>query len=58
VMLEPRDDGLLVKGKPSIEEIENALRQHISKLGDLGIKGAKLGELKKVYLEMEFEEVR
>jgi AbrB family looped-hinge helix DNA binding protein len=56
VSIEPLTEGLLIKGKPSPEEIMNRLNSHLEKIEKLNIKGSKLGELRKVYLEVEFEE--
>ena len=56
ITIEPRDEGILVKRCPTLEETLDALKEHTAKLRDRGIKGPKLGELKKVFLEMEFEE--
>ena len=58
VVMEPEEDGVLIKGRPSIEELEREIQKHLSELKASGIKGPRLGELKKVYLEMEFEEIR
>ncbi|MEM3166843.1 MAG: hypothetical protein QXM67_06985, partial [Candidatus Methanomethylicia archaeon] len=56
VIIEPTIEGILIKGRPSIEEIMDRLKKHIEKIKRIGISGPKLGDLKKVYLEMEFEE--
>jgi AbrB family looped-hinge helix DNA binding protein len=56
VLVEPTNDGLLLKRRPTPEEVLEALRQHIAKLRKAGIKGPRLGELKTTSLEMEFEE--
>ena len=56
VIIEPTTEGILIKGKPSIEEIMDRLKKHIERIKGIGISGPKLGDLKKVYLEMEFEE--
>jgi AbrB family looped-hinge helix DNA binding protein len=56
VLIEPRDEGILVRGRPSREEVLAALERHISKLRSSGVKGPRLGDLKAVCLEMEFEE--
>jgi AbrB family looped-hinge helix DNA binding protein len=56
VVIEPIEEGILLKGRPSPEEIFAMLKQHVAKLKNAGVKGPRLGELKKVCLEMEFEE--
>jgi hypothetical protein len=47
---------LLIRGKPTPKEITNRLKEHLEKIKKMKIKGPRLGELKKVSLEMEFEE--
>ncbi|MGQ9469711.1 MAG: AbrB/MazE/SpoVT family DNA-binding domain-containing protein [Nitrososphaerales archaeon] len=56
VLIEPRDEGILLRGRPSPNEIFTILEQHVSKLRSSGVKGPRLGDLKSVYLEMEFQE--
>ncbi len=56
VMIEPTDEGLLIRGRPSLAETMAGLREHLKKIQDRKVKGPNLGDLKKVYLEMEFEE--
>ena len=56
VVIEPGEEGVLIRGRPSPKEIEQEIERHVSELKAKGIKGPRLGELKKVYLEMEFEE--
>jgi AbrB family looped-hinge helix DNA binding protein len=56
VVMEPEEGGVLIRGRPSPRETEQAIERHISDLKAKGIRGPRLGELKKVYLEMEFEE--
>ena len=56
VVIEPEEDGVLIRGRPSPQETEREIERHLSELKTKGIRGPKLGELKKVYLEMEFEE--
>ena len=56
VAIEPEEDGVLIRGRPSPQETEREIETHLSELKAKGIKGPRLGELKKVYLEMEFEE--
>ncbi len=41
--------------KVSGQETEREIERHLSELKAKGIKGPRLGELKKVYLEMEFK---
>jgi AbrB family looped-hinge helix DNA binding protein len=55
IAMEPRDEGILLKGRPSKEEALLSLRQHASKIRSLHIKGPKFGELKHTYQEMEYE---
>ncbi|MEM3722957.1 MAG: hypothetical protein QW179_00695 [Candidatus Hadarchaeales archaeon] len=45
-----------MRGKPSQEELAEKLREHVNKIRELGLVGPKLGELKTVCLESEFEE--
>ena len=54
VLLEPRDDGLLVRGRPPPAAVLNRLAQHVSKLRRSGVTGPKRGELSATYLELEF----
>jgi len=56
ILAELREEGILLKSRPTPEEILKRLQEHVSKLKKMGIKGPKIGELKKIYLEMEFEE--
>jgi AbrB family looped-hinge helix DNA binding protein len=56
VVIEPEEGGVLIRGRPSPRETEQAIERHISELKAKGIRGPRLGELKKVYLEMEFGE--
>jgi AbrB family looped-hinge helix DNA binding protein len=56
VIIEPEEDGVLIRGRPSPQGTEREIERHISELKAKGIRGPRLGELKKVYLEMEFEE--
>ena len=57
VVIEPEEGGVLIRGRPSPQETEQAIERHISDLKAKGIRGPRLGELKKVYLEMEFGEM-
>lgn len=56
VVIEPGEEGVLIRGRPSPQETKQEIERHLSELKAKGIRGARLGELKKVYLEMEFEE--
>ncbi|MGI0086201.1 MAG: AbrB/MazE/SpoVT family DNA-binding domain-containing protein [Nitrososphaerales archaeon] len=55
IAMEPREEGLLLKGRPSKEDAISSLRDHLAKLKSLGISGSKLGELKETYQEIEYE---
>jgi AbrB family looped-hinge helix DNA binding protein len=55
IAMEPREEGLLLKGRPSKEEALLSLHQHASKIKSLHIKSPKLGELKYTFQEMEYE---
>jgi AbrB family looped-hinge helix DNA binding protein len=55
ITIEPWEEGLLLKGRPSKEEALLLLREHASKIKALDIKGPKLGELKRAFQEMEYE---
>lgn len=56
VMLEPTPEGLLIRGRPSPTEIMDKLREHTMRIKTMGLKGPRLGDVRKLYLEMEFEE--
>ena len=56
VVIEPEEDGVLIRGRPSTQETEHEIERHLSELKAKGIRGPRLLELKKAYLEMEFEE--
>jgi AbrB family looped-hinge helix DNA binding protein len=58
VKFEPTGEGLLIKGRPPLKEVMAMLEAHTERIRELGVKGPKLGDLKKVYLEMEFKEGR
>lgn len=58
VVLEPTPEGLLIRGRPTPKEIMDRLDEHTIKIRDMGLKGPRLGDVKKLYLEMEFEEGR
>jgi bifunctional DNA-binding transcriptional regulator/antitoxin component of YhaV-PrlF toxin-antitoxin module len=55
-IMEPTVEGLLIKGRPSPPEIMDRLKKHVEAVRGMGVPSLKLGDLKKVYLEMEFEE--
>lgn len=55
VAMEPREEGLLLKGRPSKEEVVSLLRDHASKLKSLRVPGSRIGELKDAHQEMEYE---
>jgi len=56
VAIEPTSEGLVIKGRPSPKEIMSRLKSHVEKIKTLGVEEPKLGDLKKIYLEVEFEE--
>lgn len=56
VLIEPTSEGILVKGRPSPEQVSNMFRQHEEKIKALPAKSPKLGDLQATYLEKEFEE--
>ena len=56
VTVEPKGEGILLKGRPSKEEILARLSDHAARLESLNAKGSKLGELKHAYHEIEYEE--
>ncbi|MFQ5712020.1 MAG: AbrB/MazE/SpoVT family DNA-binding domain-containing protein [Candidatus Geothermarchaeales archaeon] len=58
IIMEPTSEGLLLRGKPSPDETMDKIQEHVKKVRDMKVKGPKLGDLKKVYLEIEFEEGR
>lgn len=58
VMLEPTPEGLLIKGRPAPREIMDKLKEHTMRARGMGLEGSKLGDVRKLYLEMEFEEGR
>lgn len=55
IAMEPRDEGILLKSRPSKEEALLSLREHTSKIKSLRLRGSKLGELKHTFQEMEYE---
>ena len=56
VMFEPTVEGLLIKGRPPPDEVIAKLKEHVEKIRRMGVEGPNLRDLRKVYLEMEFEE--
>jgi hypothetical protein len=55
--VEPKEEGLLLKGRPSREETLAFLRNHASRIKSVkSARTSKLGELRGTYLEMEFDE--
>ena len=56
VLIELTGEGILVKGRPSPEQILEMLRRHEEEVKALGARSAKLGDLQRSYLEEEFEE--
>jgi AbrB family looped-hinge helix DNA binding protein len=56
VLIEPTGEGILVKGRPSPEQILEMLRRHEEEVKALGARSPKLGDLQRSYLEEEFEE--
>jgi AbrB family looped-hinge helix DNA binding protein len=55
VIVEPKENELVIKRAPDIEELLEKLREYHKKRK--GTKPAKLGELKGVSLEDEFDEI-
>lgn len=55
VTMELREEGLFLKGRPSKEDVLASLKEHAAKLRSKGIAGSRLGDLKALYLEMEYE---
>ncbi|MFQ6075248.1 MAG: AbrB/MazE/SpoVT family DNA-binding domain-containing protein [Candidatus Bathyarchaeia archaeon] len=56
VRIEPTTEGLLIKGRPSPDETMAKIKEHVEKLRSMGVRGPNLGDLKGLYLELEFEE--
>ena len=56
VMIEPLEEGVLIKGRPSPEEVMSRLGKHAERIKKLGVSGPRLGDLGKICLEIEFEE--
>lgn len=56
VKMEPTTEGILIKGRPTPDEVIAKLKEHVEKIKKNGTKGPRLGALRKTYLEMEFEE--
>ena len=55
VLVELREDGILLKSISSLRQLIENLRKHREFIKSLNIK-AKTGDLKGTYLEIEFEE--
>ena len=55
VIVELREDGILLRGRPSPKQVLENLRKHREQVKKLGVK-ARIGDLKRTYLELEFEE--
>lgn len=58
VMIEPEECGLLIRGRPSVQELERETEKHVAELKSMGIRGPRLGELRQMHLEKEFEELQ
>ncbi|MFH0848163.1 MAG: AbrB/MazE/SpoVT family DNA-binding domain-containing protein [archaeon] len=56
VLIEPNEEGIVIKGRPSPEQVLQMLKQHVEKIRSLETKASKLGELRTTHLEAEFEE--
>jgi len=54
VIVKLGEDGIILSGRPSIQELFKKLEEHRRKIKSMGVK-AKLGDLRGIYLEMEFE---
>ncbi len=55
VLVELREEGILLKPAADIDELKKFLRSHVSRLKNLDTKSPRPGELKGVSLEEEFE---
>ena len=55
ITIELKEEGILLKSRPSKEKALASLKEHASKIKSLNIKGPKAGELKHTYDEMEHE---
>ena len=53
--MELRDDEILLKSEGNIGDLRNFFKLHVKKLQALNTKSPKLGELKGISLEEEFE---
>lgn len=58
VILDLEESGVRIRGRPSVQDIEREIGRHVAELESKGVKGPRIGELKKTYLEMEFERTR
>jgi len=54
IAMEPTEEGILLKGRPTREEVLLLLEEHRSKIRSLKIKGSNLGELRGAYQEIEY----
>ena len=55
ILVELRDDGILLKPGNSIDDLKNFFKLHVKRLQALNTKSPKPGELKGISLEEEFE---
>ncbi len=55
ILAELREDGVLLKPVPSIDDLRGYFKKHAEKLRSLKITSPKLGELKGACLEEEFQ---
>ena len=55
VLVELREDGILLKPAADIDNLKTFFRSHVEELKRLNTKSPRLGELKGAYLEEEFE---
>ena len=53
IAMEPREEGILLKGRPTVEEVLSLVEAHRSKIRSLKIRGSILGELRGTYQEIE-----
>jgi len=56
VTIELRPEGILLRGRPSLEEVFEYLKQHEEKLRALGAREPLPGELARLSLEDEYDE--
>lgn len=55
ILVELRDDGILLKPRNSIDDLRKFFKLHVKKLQTLNTRSPKPGELKGISLEEEFE---